>query len=400
MELKSFRELLLKKAANDPTLQTMIDVMRDDLIAEKVLESLEKMARPQASMGRSANAAVTAFGNQMKNKDVEMMRDALAHHINHYRSALQHGKRKIADQHLNKIIPMMHLAGKASAHSGGLLGLDYVPLEPWETNYTTSKRITPEYLAERGNTGRGVIGKLIEGTKGLRRRPQGNPDVREDKYDEKGKLIRAGNKRAVPDYRYLEMAPHEEHADSKKSPHKGGYPFEEIQLGNPAKIDAKEAYLHLHDIGPQDSFVAHPFDEHPVHAFAEEKQDSLSPEHMNDFAQKMQDWHGSEHNAKWMEGVKQLHAKDPEAFKARGKTKPGHHFEGINLLEQPHKKGVVDVAALPPELAAKFGNKAPAESAPAAQPQAEVKPAAAAPSIAPEHLANLPPALRAKFGGK
>ena len=140
MELKSFRELLLKKAANDPTLQTLIDVMKDELIAEKVIESLEKMARPQASMGRSANAAITAYGNQMKNKDVEMMRDALAHHINHYRSALKNGKREIADQHLNKIVPLMHLAARAGAHSGGQLGLDYTPLEPWETNYTSTER--------------------------------------------------------------------------------------------------------------------------------------------------------------------------------------------------------------------------------------------------------------------
>ena len=130
---------------------------------------------------------------------------------------------------------------------------------------------------------------------------------------------------------------------------------------------------------------------------------------MEDFAQKMAGWHGSEHNAKWMQFVKDLHAKDPEAFKNRGKTKPGHHFEGLTLLDQPHKaKPKVDVAALPPELAAKFGNKAaPAAPAPEAPtPQAEAAPAAPAPAapakaaLPEEHMANLPPALRAKFGGK
>ncbi len=373
MELKSFRELLLKKAANDPTLQTIIDIMRDDLIAEKVIESLEKMARPQASMGRSANAAITSFGNQMKNKDVEMMRDALAHHVNHYRAALQHGQRDIADQHLNKIIPMMHLAARSSAHSGGQLGLDYTPLEPWETNYTSTER-------------RAETGKLKEGTKGLRRRLN---SVSRDK-----------NPRSVPDYRYLEMAPHEGHADTGKSPHKGGYPFEEIQLGNPAKIDAKEAYLHLHDVGQQDAFVPHPFDEHPIHDIAEQKQDSLTPEHLSDFAQKMQDWHGSEHNAKWMEGVKRLHAADPEGFKSRGKKKGAHHFEGIKLLDQPHKaSSSVDMSALPPELANKFGNKAPVQAEPTAA-QSKVEQPAAAPKISQEHLANLPASLRAKFGAK
>src|ERR1035437_1337654 len=309
MELKSFRELLLKKAANDPTLQMLINVMKDEIIAQKVIESLEKMARPQASMGRGANAAVTAYGNQMKNKDVEQMRDALAHHVNHYKSALKHGKRDIADQHLNKIIPMMHLAGKAAAHSNGQMGLDYTPLEPWETNYTDTERRTE-------------TGKLKEGTKGLRRRLNSTS--------------RDKNPRSVPDYRYLEMPPHEEHVDSKNSPHKGGYPLEEIQLGNPAKIDAKEAYLHSQDVGPQDEYIPHPFDEHPIHSVAEHKQDSMDPDMMQNFADAMQNWHGSEHNKKWLEGIKQLHANDPQGFVARGKTKPAHHFEGIPLLDQPH----------------------------------------------------------------
>jgi len=376
MELKSFRELLLKKAANDPTLQTIIDVMKDDLIAEKVIESLEKMARPQASMGRSANAAVTAFGNQMKNKDVEMMRDALSHHVSHYRSALKNGQRDIADQHLNKIIPMMHLAGRAAAHSNGQLGLDYTPLEPWETNYTTPKR-------------REETGKLKEGTKGLRRRLNSTPRAAPGETDENAKGFRS-----VPDYRYLEMAPHEEHADTKKSPHKGGYPFEEIQLGNPAKIDSKEAYLHINDPGKQDAYVGHPFDEHPIHEYAEYKQDSLQPEHMKQFAEAMQNWHGSDHNAKWMEGVKRLHAADPDAFKARGKIKPGHHFEGINLLDQPHKKSV-----LPPELEAKYGNKAQVQTAAPAQVETPTAATTAKPTMPKDLMAHLPAELRARFGG-
>lgn len=378
--LDSFRELLLKKAANDPTLQTIIDVMKDELIAQKVIESLEKMARPQATMGRHANAGITAYGNQLKNKDVEMMRDALAHHVNHYKSALKNGNREVADKHLERIVPMMHLAARAGSHSNGQMGLDYTPTEPWETNYTTTER-RPEN------------NKLKEGTKGLRRRL--NSSSREK------------NPRSVPDYRYLEMAPHEDHADSKKSPHKGGYPFEEIQLGNPAKIDAKEAYLHLHDVGPQDGYVPHPFDEHPIHDVAEHNQDSMTDDQVSNFAQKMQDWHGSEHNAKWMEGVKQLHAQDPEAFKARGKVKAGHHFDGIPLLDQPHKAksaglNAENISALPPELAAKFNKPTQSEavSAPSAAPQPAPTQAAQPVALPQEHLANLPPALRAKFGGK
>lgn len=376
MELKSFRELLLKKAADNPTLQTIIDVMKDDLIADKVIESLEKMARPQASKGRGANAAITAFGNQMKNKDVEMMRDALSHHVSHYQAALKNGQRDIADKHLNKIIPLMDLAGKAGAHSNGQLAIDNVPLEPWETNYTTPERRTE-------------TGKLKEGTKGLRRRLNSAP--------------REKNPRSVPDYRYLEMKPHEEHSDvtgnsAHLKGHKGGYPFEEIQIGNSAKIDANEAYLHLQDVGKQDAYTPHPFDEHPIHAIADEPQNSLSQGDLEQFANKMNDWHSSEHNAKWMQGVKQAHANDPEGFKVRGKKKPGHFHEGLKLLRQPH--------ALPEELEAKFNKPqepvapptqaAPAVSAAPAPTKTEVT---KTPAISAQDLSHLPPALRAKFGG-
>lgn len=389
MELSSFKELLLKKAEDNPTLQTMIVVMKDEIIAQHVLESLEKMARPHSSMGRGSNAAVTAFANQMKNKDVEMLRDALGHHISHYKSALKHGKRDLADQHLNKIIPMMHLAAKASAHSGGQLGMDYVPIEPWETNYTSMER-RPE------------TGKLKEGTKGLGRRPK--------------KTDRSINSRGVPDYRYLEMPPHGEHGDMKRSPHKGGYPFEELQIGNPSKIDSGEAYLHISDVDPQDAFVSHPFDNHPIHSLADHKQDSLTPEKMQSFADEMSKWHSSEHNTKWMQSLKDAHAKDPEGFMSRGKKKPSHHYEGFELTTMPHHKGekisAEDKAALPKELQEKFAKPtasveqvkpvASEQAAPKVETPAvatSVAPTVKPPSLSDEHIAALPAALRAKFGG-
>jgi hypothetical protein len=102
----------------------------------------------------------------------------------------------------------------------------------------------------------------------------------------------------------------------------------------------------------------------------------------------MSDWHNSPHNAKWMQDVKQAHAADPEGFKARGKKKPGHFFEGMPLQRQPH--------ALPEELT-RLVNKpqavAPTESTPAPAAQK------AAPAISPKDLSHLPASLRAKFGG-
>jgi hypothetical protein len=365
MNLNSFKELLIKKAEGNSELLTLINFIDNNSLADKLLESLEKMARPQASMGRSANAAITAFANQLKNKDVEKLRDALGHHISHYRSALQRGNREVADKHLNRVIPLMHLAARASAHSNGQLGLDYVPMEPWETNYTTTER-RPE------------TGKLKEGTKGLRRRLN---SVSRDK-----------NPRSVPDYNYLEMPPHEDHPDSKKMTHTGGYPFEEIQIGNPSKIDSGEAYLHLFDAGDQKDYVPHPFDMHPIHEHADKPHEHLNEDHLNDFAKKMTDWHTSDHSKQWLESIKEQHAKDPEAFKARGKTKPPHFFEGIQLKTQPHK------ATQNLEKPMEVSNSSPNELKQKNTQITQKPESTQTPKITQDTASHLPEALRRKFG--
>jgi hypothetical protein len=335
MELKSFREILLKKADGNPYLQTLIKYAKDDLIAEEVVEALLKMAEPSAAMGRGANHAITSYAAGMKPVHVEQLRDALGHHISHYQGALKahHAAtdpkekaklRGIADQHLNKIVPLMHLAGRASKHSGGNLTLDYPSMTPWETNYTGTERHAHN-------------GKLKEGTKDLGRRPAPNAN-------------RERNPRAVPDYRYLEMPPHPGHTAVEKMPHKGGYPFEEVQLGSPMKRDAGQAYLPIEDVGEVKEYVPHPFDAHPVHQHADVPQHELGPEHHEAINAGLSGWADSEHHKKWLADQKAKHAADPEAYKARGTKKPGHVYEGIPLTEMPHHKAVP--AAAPAEAPA------------------------------------------------
>lgn len=364
MELKSFKEILLKKAEGNPYLQTLIKYAKDDLLAEEVIESLLKMAEPSAAMGRGANSALTSYAGHMDNSDVEQLRDALGHHVSHYRGALksmhaaqdptQKAKlRGVADQHLNRIMPLMHLAGRAGKHSGGKMTLDYTSTTPWESNYTTLER-HPE------------TGKLKEGTKDLGRRA--SPKANREK-----------NPRAVPDYRYLEMAPHAEHGSTGRMPHKGGYPFEEIQLGSPQKRDAGQAYLNIEDIADKQDYTPHPFDQHPVHALADHPEHHLTPEQKEKFINDLAAWKGSEHHKQWLADQKARFQKDPEGYKARGTKKPGHHYEGIPLGEQPeHARAKVAPAAVPAEAPAIAEQAVAPQAAQVAAP-AQVAPPAAAP---------------------
>ncbi len=396
MELKSFKQLLLKKAEDNSYLQTLIEYAKDEIIAERVIESLIKMAEPSAAMGRDANSAITAYAGQMDKSDVEQLRDALGHHISHYRGALKthqtatdpkvkDSARKAADAHLSKIVPLMHLAGRAGRHSNGKMVLDYPSTIPWETNYTRTDRFDqngehkdpditlPSGESVPGKSYKGSPGKLVEGTKDLRRRP---------------KQVREGSKRGVSNYRYLEMPPHPGHADSKRIPHKGGYPFEEVQLGNPSDRDTGKAYLPIEDVDNVTQYTPHPFDNHPVHEHEYKQDKFLEAPHREKFAQDLAAWKSSPHHKKWFEDHKAKFQKDPEAYKARGKSKPKHVFEGLQLHEAPDHAREASQEA--PKQEAAPGKPA----APAAASEAKAKKV----EIDPEDLKHLPPALRKKYG--
>jgi len=350
--MDNFKELLLRKTDN-PYLQTLIKCMRDDLLEKEVFEALIKMAEPPAAMGRGANSALTSYAGHMDNSDVEQLRDALGHHISHYKGALksmhaatdpmQKAKlRGVADQHLNRIVPLMHIAGRAGKHSGGKMTLDYISTTPWESNYTTTHRHEHN-------------GKLKEGTKDLGRRPAPNAN-------------REQNIRAVPDYLYLEMAPHSGHPMSETMPHKGGYPFEEVQLGSPSKRDTGQAYLPIEDIENKTEYTPHPFDFHPIHELGDHPEHKLTPEQKEKFINDISNWKSSEHHKKWLEDQKAKFKANPEAYRARGTKKPGHVFEGIPLQDQPEhvKVSATSDQPAPTTTAAPAAVKQQAASTPAA----------------------------------
>jgi hypothetical protein len=355
MELNSFKAILLRKAGGNDNLLSLISGVDEDFLVNSVVEALEKMAKPTNLTGTNANGPLTSFGTNIDKTDVNQLRDALGHHLSHYKAALKahHAApegpdkakmRQVADQHLNHVIPLMHLAARAGAHSQGKLGIDYPPLAPWETNYTTLERTDK--------------GRFLRDPKLLRVRPSQNA-----RRDDSGDKITTG----IPDYRYLEMPPHPGHEANATMPHTGGYPWEEVQVGAPADIDAKKAYLHVEDIADKKDYVPHEFDKHPIRNVADIQADYLTPETLQNHANEMQGWRGGEHHKKWIEGQREKYTADREGYTKRGQTKGPHFYEGIPLQEQPrhvHRHPVVQ----------KVAPKAETAQAPAAQPAAAGQP--------------------------
>lgn len=220
MRLNNFKELLLKKADDNPNLQLLIKYMRDDYLIEHTIESLEKMAAIYSK--KNPNHAIMHFGTHMDaDTEGDMFHDALSHHASHYKAALNSGNDKLADAHMKKIFETMHMADKLtrdglSDHSGGKLKVEAIDPKPWERS---------------GYSNKSQNGKFSTDTKGWGRNGG--------------------------DYSWLRGAPHEAYdRETDVHGHKGAYPLNEI------KVNGK--YLHIEDVDSKNKYAEHPFDSHPI----------------------------------------------------------------------------------------------------------------------------------------
>jgi hypothetical protein len=141
-------------------------------------------------------------------------------------------------------------------------------------------------------------------------------------------------------------------------------------------VEKKQAYLHIPEIKKKiEGFTPHEFDNHPIHAVHDMTHAELekSPQLLQRFSDEMTSWRSTPHHEAWKNRHKSEFSADAEAYKARGKSKPVHHFEGAQLMTQPHKQS------------------SPSPSAPA-------QPAAPAPAAQESvDFSQLPAELRAKY---
>jgi hypothetical protein len=141
-------------------------------------------------------------------------------------------------------------------------------------------------------------------------------------------------------------------------------------------VEKKQAYLHVPTIDKKiEGFTPHEFDSHPIHSVHDMTHAELekNPQLMQRFSEEMTNWRGSPNHESWKNRHKQEFASDAETYKSRGKAKPVHHFEGAQLMLQPHKQTsssvssapmpasapkseTVDFSNLPAELQAKYAS--------------------------------------------
>ena len=313
MELKSFRELLLKKAQGNPTLESLLVATQPELFAEQVVEALEKMARPHKSQGRFANPAIVAMANMMPGKTIRMMRDSISHHLTQYKAAYKAGNHKLANEHMRVAYPMLDLLHRMHNNSGGQLQVDAPPMEGREMQHTGAQR--------------NAKGLLVQGTKGYGRRPT------------KGDYSFVAK---TPDPRHKHYTAYPEHRET-------GAPLHEVQIGDLNELLSGAGYVSInHDAPAPTRFMPHEFDEHPIMKYIDHETKHLTPDHpeWKKFVDGMRGWHDSPASKRWMTRQAEEYAANPAGYMKKGTEQGPHLFEGMDPLpNEPHVQEHLDSMA-------------------------------------------------------
>jgi len=281
MSLNSFKELLLRKN-NHEELNKYIDVLGDTEFMSYVFGSLEKMAT--IKQNDSANHTVNWTAKNMLPTHADMYRDALSHHVSHYKAALNNNNENLADQHMAQVMKLLNFGTRLGNHSykghddshregREKLNVEAVPDQPWQKQ---ALQMPP------GNFGRHIKNPQ-EGNNyaALRGSPHGHK-----KYAiEINNHLKEGN-----DYT-------------------GAWPVE--------KIKVNDKYINVNDIESPGKYTPHEFDSHPAIEYVSKPQHKMTDEDHHDFIKRAMEWHSPDNPEvhKWFD-------KQEENPTAHGRDEP------------------------------------------------------------------------------
>jgi hypothetical protein len=380
MKLDSFRDLLVKKS-QDTSLQNLVKFMRDEVLADLVVESLEKMARA-SHKGDAANFAIRDFGTEMDPAhEPGMIHDALSHHVSNYKAALGSGNQNLANQHAKQAFRIIDMADQAQKHSHGKLQVEAVSPHAWERN-SKSETFGDKMKRLQGAKENGQpISQKEEAWL------SDNPVTRGFKKPNQHITDTKGWRNRDNDLSFLQQAPHNSYAkEIRRHGHDNAYPFENI------KINGK--HVDVEDKPSNNYYKSHPFDSHPIMNHFEESAGSRTPDRDKQYMEQRDQFADSPELNDYFNSQEKRKAADPKAFEHRGSTKSLPVHKQVEPLSV--SKEVPDSESAAPAQATQA---APAQAAQKTirRPKEQAEQAKLSPEDRQAMLDRLTPELRAKF---
>ena len=334
MKLSSFRELLLRKSTSDD-LGTLVKFMKDEVLADMVLESLEKMARI-ASKGSAANLPMRDFATEMDPElEPAMIHDALSHHASRYKQALNSDRKDLANQHAGQFYKIMNMADKVQKHTDGKLHVEAPSPHAWERNakpaqYTKEHALAYEKALKDGKKDLNLDEKKGEMIHSQKR------NIGDFVTDTKGWNHRG------QDYSFLQQAPHPSYArEINNTGHTQAYPMEQVRING--------KHLHIDDNLPETSMNGepHPFDKHPIMDHFDTPAAKRTPEDDASYLKDREHFmsHPSSPINSYFDKHEKLEAADPESYSKRGSVPsapvhaPVHPLDVADALSKLPPKG-------------------------------------------------------------
>jgi len=342
MKLDSFKSLLIKKAEGNTDLQTLIRLISHDILAEEIIESLEKMA---SSKGNKANSALTSFAGGMTEPDIHMLHDAISHHISHaaainkehpptmapithdinvtdhrdggVQKTRQFDTQKVdmhplATKHIETAMKLANIAAKSRKWSMGKMSFDHVPPNAWEMNHTSDHT--------RANS-KGHI-KFADDQQGLKRKLDNN---------------------RFPNHGYLMLTPHPSSKNKGKlRGNEGQYPFEEMKINDKHIVIDPAHYGAIDSNGKAPTkYTPHAFESHPLlqkegkNETWSRPEDDRSDADRSAYAAKLNAWQETPEFTNWLDKQGELEQKDPAKYEAHGASRSAPLFEGVKRSSVP-----------------------------------------------------------------
>lgn len=322
MKLSGFREILLKKSTSDD-LGTLIKFMKDDVLADMVLESLEKMARA-ASKGSTANFALRDFATEMDPElEPAMIHDNLSHHASRYKQALKEGRKDLANQHAAAIYKTMNMADKVQKHTDGKLHVEAPSPHAWE-RHSKSNQYTTEHLDAYKAAKEAGKQELNSDEKKGEMIASRKRDPGDFVTDTKGWNARPS------DYSFLQQAPHPSYArEIKATGHDMAYPLEKIRV-NGKHLDIDENLPESSTHGE-----SHPFDKHPIMDHFDTPASKRSQEDDASYLKQKEDFYSSANSPihAYFDKHEKMEAADPEKYKNRGTSPSAPVHDAVQPLD-------------------------------------------------------------------
>jgi hypothetical protein len=350
MDFSSFKELLLRKT-DDESLKTLIKVIDGNVLADRIIESLEKMATSPKKVSKVANEAIKDFATRMDPQNgPELLREALGHHASRYKAALDAGDKKMANHHASTFFKTMDLVHHLEPLTHGKLQSDLIDIKPWERTHpsrteTFADKIArdPEYAKNNPVTrGKKKLHHFRIDTEGFSFRPKGN------------------------DWSFLQNDPDtiQYGKEISRHGHIGAYPMEHN------KINGK--YIPIESVeNIYDGKMNHPFDSHPIFGHfkqpSEERTDGARDAEYSAQRKQFERLGLDAHDARMQE------LKDSGAYEARG-LKPGLQIHPTSRRQEAGKT-ITPTSSEPalPEYLKDLAQPAhPAVTQTAAQPSTKV----------------------------